>query len=254
MLTSTVALVLLFCVTFASAVLSPVIGPWTPKHTVDVGVTWANESAGLVQVTIGGTAAPIVVEVEGQVLFVITPPDLPAWAVPPHGGGGACIDTGAGMAHVWFDPTGELLGMLTNASGYMPLQVGMALRWRAFSFRFVPQLRSFPPTGLLQPMALPFLVSHANDGQVTLSLQGTQWPPPAPAQTLEFDTLLPDDARPKRSVTAHVPVNTPAWNALCQLNIEPCGNVVLKCAGCMLSIIQLPSMDRAITYLGRTHA
>lgn len=244
-----VAFFLLFiCASFAHAVLSPVLGPWTKQHAVNVDVTWANESAGLVEISIGATAEPIVVEVSDDVLFVIQRPGMPNWALPAGGGGGACIDVGPAMAHVWFDPTGELLLQLSSPTGVVPLDVGMRLHWRAFTFRLLPGLRSLPLTQTLLPVAVPFTTARGDDGQVTLSLRMTQWTPPTLTRELEFSTALPKSARPSRTVETCIAVDTPQWNALCQLHLATCGSVTLKCPAGMQNPVMLPAIDRAVTY------
>jgi len=243
-------IIVLFCAALASAVLSPVLGPWTVRHAVDVRVTWANESAGLVQVDVGATATPVVVEVDGDVLFVIQRPAMPAWAVPLNGAGGVVVDMGAGLARVWLDPTGEILVTLTNPGGNVALTAGMQLHWRAFSFRFVPQLRAAPARATLLPAALPYSVARGDDRQVTLSLWTTAWAPTGVTRELEFSTVLPKSARPAHTVTTWITANLPAWNALCQLTIASCGSVTLKCAGGMANPTTLPAGDTGITYVG----
>ncbi len=249
-MTLTVTFFLVFAsAAIAHAVLSPVLGPWTKQHSVDVEVSWANESAGLVQVVVGGTASPIVVEVGGDQLFVIMRPNMPAWALPPRGGGGACVDIGAGEAYAFIDPTGELVMVLSDANGAVPLEAGMRLHWQSFSFRFVPRLRDAPSDGLLAPIDLPYSIARGDDGQVTLSLWTTPWAPTLPTRELEFTSVLPKRARPSRSITTCLAVNIPQWSAHCQLHIATCGSVTLKCAGGMQNPVMLPAGDRALTYV-----
>jgi hypothetical protein len=234
---------------------APVIGPWATGSTVDVAITWANQSAGLVEVSVGGTRAPLTVTAGGQHLFVIQPPGLPPWALPPSGGGGVCVDVGAGTAYVYMEPTGQLIAMMIDDMGTTMLVPGMQLHWRAFRFRFVPQLRALAPTGVLAPVGLPYLVTRGNDGQTTLSLWTTPWQPATTnvMTELEFASLLlPKSARPTATTRACVAVNTPAWSARCELQLAACGTVTLVCPGGMQNPVLLPAGDRAVTYNGHS--